>query len=584
MITRPSFIAFFLALCAFAGSAAGSARAVHYEVELTLDLARQTISGAETITFRGSGPVELGAADMSVSEVALDGSPLPHSHADGRLRFTLPPSGEESRRVRLRYTGKPTRGLRMTEQQAFTAFHTNHWMVCDVDPAAKATLRLTLVVPSSLGVVATGKRAGDEPLPGGLVRHHFELERPYSTYVFGFAAAAFREATGTASRVALRYLGTTLTAEELQRIFGPTPEMLAFFEERAGVPYPDDVYTQVLLPNGPAQEMAGLSVMSERYGKATLADPREDHLVAHELAHSWWGNLVTARTWSDFWLNEGLVTFMVAAFKERSWGRDEYDRERGLARLRYERALAKGEWRPLVHTGWKTAEEMGGVMTYSRGALVLHLLRRQLGEAAFWNGLREFTRAHAGGSVDSNDLRVAMERASGQELQRFFAQWVYGDRPDLIARHRLVNGGVEIEIEQRQTGAWTFPLELAVEGATQRITRRVEVTARRQTFRIAFDEPVVSVVVDAQRDLPDPIAHSRPVPMLLAQLRMDPQPLVRVSAITELEKVCASNATVAGCGEYAVALTTAVNGDAARMVRSVAAQALERARGAKPPQ
>jgi aminopeptidase N len=556
---------------------AQSVRAVAYEVELSIDFAEGTVEGVETVVLRGGGSVDLAAAELTVREVSLEGTALTFEQAEGRVRFAVPESDGETR-VRLRYSGKPTKGLRISAEQAFTAFHTNHWMVCDIDPAAKATLQLAVIVPKGLTAVGSGKPAGRDVLEDGRVRFRFALERPHSTYLFGFAVAAFAEATAERGAVALRYLGTPFSAEELQRIFRQTPAMLAFFEEKSGVPLPAARYTQVLIPNGPAQEMAELSVMSERYGRSYLDDPREDFLVAHELAHQWWGNLVTCRTWSDFWLNEGMATFMVAAWKERFWGRDEYDRELGMARQRYENALANGQGRPLVHTKWKTAEEMGGPVTYSRGALVLHLLRRQLGETAFWNGIREFTRAHAGGSVDSNDLRVALEKASGQDLRTFFAQWVTGEMPSLLATHRDVPNGVEIRIEQRQADVWQFPIELAVQTATQRITRRVQVTKRSETFRFAVTEPVLSVVVDAKRDLPDPIAHERPVPMLLAQLQGEPELSVRIGAIRALEKGCSAPTAPAPCSELPAALERAIAEDAGRLVRTVATQTLERLR------
>ena len=548
---------------------------MRYEVELSIDFAAGTIEGVETIVFRGGGAVDLAAAELTVAGVTVEGAALPFEQHEGRVRFVVP-SGDA--RVQLRYRGKPTKGLRIAPAQAFTAFHTNHWMVCDIDPAAKATLQLALIVPNELTAVGSGKPLRQEPLADGRMRYRFALERPHSTFLFGFAVAAFTEATAQKGNVALRYLGTPFSAEELQRIFRQTPAMLEFFKERAGVPFPGERYTQVLMPNGPAQEMAEMSVLSERYGRSYLDDPREDYLVAHELAHQWWGNLVTNRTWSDFWLHEGIVTFMVAAWKERFWGRDEYDREMGVARQRYENALANKQGRPLVHANWKTAEEMSGPIAYSRGALVLHLLRRQLGETAFWNGIREFTRAHAGGSVDSNDLRAAMEKASGQELRTFFAQWVTGEVPSLSATHRMAANAVEITIEQRQPSVWTFPIELAVQTATQRVTRRVQVNKRKQTFRIGVDEAMMSVVVDAKRDLPDPIAHERPLTMLLAQIATDPEPAVRIGAIRTVEKLCGATDAPASCHDLPSAPNRAAAEDASRLVRTVATQTLERLR------
>jgi aminopeptidase N len=576
---RFAFVSFLLALGLRVN--AQPVRAIGYEVELAIDFAAATVEGVETIVLRGGGNVDLAAAEITVSEVSLAGTALPFEQREGRLRFTLPANGGDAR-VRLRYRGKPTRGLRIAPEQAFTAFHTNHWMVCDLDPSAKATLQLALIVPSALTAVGSGKPVGRDVLEDGRVRYRFALERPHSAFLFGFAVAAFNEASAQKGTVALRYLGAPFSVDELQRIFRHTPAMLEFFEQRAGVPFPGERYTQVLIPGGPAQEMAEMSVMSERYGRSYLDDPREDFLVAHELAHQWWGNLVTNRTWSDFWLHEGMVTFMVAAWKERFWGRDEYERELGVARQRYENALAKGQARPLVHTNWKTAEEMSGPVAYSRGALVLHLLRRQLGETAFWNGIREFTRTHAGGSVDSNDFRVALEKTSGDDLRPFFAQWVTGEAPSLVATHRIAAKRVEIDIEQKQASVWTFPIELAVQTATQRMTRRVQVTKRKETFRFAVDEPVVSVVVDAKRDLPDPIAHERPLTMLLVQMATDPEVSIRINAIRAAENRCSANNAPPQCSELPAALERAIEEDGARFVRTVATQTLERVRRMSP--
>src|SRR6185369_3630890 len=132
------------------------------------------------------------------------------------------------------------------------AFHTSHWMVCDDDPSAKATLRLALDVPAGLEAIAVGHPEGRQELPDGRARYRFNLDRPYSSYLFGFAVGRFQHAEGKGGDVALRYFSPTLTEEELARVFRQTPGMLAFFTQRAGVPYPLDAYTQVLLPDGPA--------------------------------------------------------------------------------------------------------------------------------------------------------------------------------------------------------------------------------------------------------------------------------------------------------------------------------------------
>jgi aminopeptidase N len=553
-----------------------------YEADLRIDLVEQSVRGEVAVTFTsmadGLSVVELEAPGLTVESVSEKGLPVSHKVKEGRLRAMLaqPATRGERRTLSIRYAGKPERGMRFATDQVFTSFHTGHWLVSRSEPADKATLTLALTLPSDLVVVASGRPVSREELPGGLARHVWREDRPYSTYVFGFAAGRFREASRQVGGVRLRFLAPGLTPEELDRAFVDTEAMLTFFETKAGAPFPGEAYPQVLLPGAPAQEMSSFSLMSEAYGRSVLADPREDYLIAHELAHQWWGNLVTCETWSDFWLNEGMVTFLTAAYKEHQWGRDEYERERAMARLRYERVAVEGKDRPLVHHNWSTPEDMSGPVAYSKGALVLHLLRVQLGERAFWEGLRDYTRAGAGGSVDSEDLRAALEKASGRDLKPFFAQWVYGVAPDLVARHRAEKGEVVVEIEQRQESLWTVPLIVAVETERGRESRRVELRQRKEVLRLAVDAPVLSVRIDEGGELPLPVRHERPPAMLRYQMVEEPDLPGRVEALEALEKACGTAPGESGCGDLGEALEERVATGSSRLVRQLAARALER--------
>jgi aminopeptidase N len=575
-MTARRLLLFFVILISLAPGAR-AADVTAYDLDLALDFSTQSISGEERLTLRaGAGPVvQLAARDLTIEGVWEGERALPFEHRDGVLRITLAPEAA-SRSIRILYSGSPKRGLRFSGDQAFTAFNTSSWMVCEDDPSAKATLRLGVVVPADIEVISGGVAERAEQLRDARTRYRFRMERAYSTYLYGFAAGRFHHAEAGP----LKYASVTHEPEALGRIVRRTPEMAAFFEDLAGVPLPGPSYTQVFLPDAPPQEMTEMSIMSDRYGASVLDDPREDYLVAHELAHSWWGNLVTCRTWSDFWLNEGMATYMVAAWKQRFWGTEEYERELTMARLRYHAALAKNEGRPLVFTGWKEPGEMGGPVTYSKGALVLRLLRREIGDAAFRDGLRAYTRAAAGGSVVSDDLRIAMEKASGRDLKPFFAQWVYAPPPQLVAMHQIVRRGVEVTIEQRQPASWTFDVDIVVSTALQRSVRRVHVTQRKQTFAFALDEPLLSVAVDPEGLLPDPIAHERPVSMLRFQLSDDPALAVRVGAVRELERICSAAAKPADCVDADAALDRAAEGDRARFVRQLASQSLARLRAA----
>ena len=243
------------------------------------------------------------------------------------------------------------------------------------------------------------------------------------TYTFGFAAGPFTEATGFGGRA--RYLAEGFEAAELRRIFRDTSDMIGFFADRAGVKYPEATYTQVLTAQGIGQEMGGFSIMPEAYGREMLTSTSVATLAAHELAHQWWGNLVTCRAWTHFWLNEGFATFMAAAYTEHREGRQAYLRAIDAARVRYEAVRDAGRDRPLVFESWNRPTADDRTIVYQKGAYVLHRLREQLGERAFWAGIRSYTRAYVGQSVTSQDFQRAMQTSSGRDLSGFFARWVY---------------------------------------------------------------------------------------------------------------------------------------------------------------
>ena len=410
------------------------AAVVHYDVRLGLDIGAGTISGTLELTARGrdagSDVVMLDVGELTIDSVDAGGRKLPFTAAERRIELRLPERlvGGKTQRLSVAYRGQPRRGLRFVEerQQAYTVFSTSQWMPAVDAPGQKATLRLRLTTPRGLAAVASGERVGERPAPGGRVEHEWRLSTPLSTYVFGFAVGPFRRVAETHRGVRLEYWGTGFSDDELRRAFAETRPLLDFFEDRAGVRYPGTVYTQVLAAGRVEQEVGLFTLLSESYGRRVLDDPADLWLMAHELAHQWWGNGVTCADWTDFWLNEGMATFLAAAYRETRQGREAYLKEIDEARLAYERVREKGADKPVVFADWLRPTADDRTIVYSKGAYVLHLLREHLGDAPFWDGLRAYTRRHMGGSVTTPDFQKAMEQTSRRDLSDFFRRWVYG--------------------------------------------------------------------------------------------------------------------------------------------------------------
>jgi aminopeptidase N len=174
-----------------------------------------------------------------------------------------------------------------------------------------------------------------------------------------------------------------------------------------------------------AQEVSRHAVIGKAMLDPILATPDEDWVIAHELAHQWWGNLITCADWNEFWLNEGITSFMTAAWKQQRWGEAAYQRELDLAGKRWERAKQAGYDKPLSWTGDYPSLGIKRAIHYSKGMLFMHALRQEMGEPAFWAGFKRYTQANVGRSVTAADLQQAMEAEAGRSLRVQFAAWVY---------------------------------------------------------------------------------------------------------------------------------------------------------------
>jgi aminopeptidase N len=405
----------------------------HYDVQLEPQLDSKTITGTATfsvVLHRDNlmTTIALDRGRLEIDAVEEDGRPRAYTIDGGRLRIMLPRGrADETRAVTVRYHGLPSSGLvfNAEREQIYTVFSTSQWMIALDEPSARATLRLRLTMPRRWTAVASGREIARRELSANTVVVEWEQTRPVPTYTFGFAAGAFSEVTDGASGTALRFLGRGFPESELRQIFSETAKAMAFFEQRSGVPYPGDAYAQALVARTAGQEMAGLSIVSEEYGRAVLADPSAIGLLAHELAHQWWGNMVTCHAWTEFWLNEGFATYMAAAYREQRFGRDAYLSDVASMKARYEQVRARGNDRPLVFPNWDRPTADDRTLVYQKGGYALHELRELLGDTAFWAGIRRYTTEHVGRSVTTEDFRAAMEQASGNDLRAFFDRWVY---------------------------------------------------------------------------------------------------------------------------------------------------------------
>jgi len=490
---------------------------LHYRLELEVSPASRMLDGANTMTV---ACVADGVTvfrfwlhpALAVTALTVDGRAAAWRRLDERaLEVELGSSCNAGDRFELRvaYRGSPvTAGLSsiVFESQGgwpvvatlSEPWFASTWWPVKEDSRDKATGELVITVPAELTVVANGTLVDVQAVSSGRRRFHWSTTYPTSPYLFAFAATRYSSVTasfvhdGGAMPVEF-YLYPDLDTEDTRERWLAVVAMLETFGELFG-PYPflAEKYAIYQFPWRGGMEH---QTASGQGGDHAFSE----YLTAHELAHQWWGDLVTCATWSDIWLNEGFATYAEALWSERGAGAN------GASALRSAMAARRpGNLEGTVYIASPTSVQriFSADLSYRKGAWVLHMLRRVIGDESFFAVLEDYRERFAYRSATTADFQSVAEEVAGRDLDWFFAEWVYGGgapayrsgwREHEIAGQRFL----EISLEQTQADpVFTMPLELEVlaGGGAQR--PRLWNDARLQHFLLPVPAPVDAVEVD----------------------------------------------------------------------------------------
>ena len=341
------------------------------------------------------------------------------------LIINLSKREKRENKIIINYHGNPKQGLLFDIEngEAYTLYATSQWMICNDSPSDKALFKLNLLIPVDKDCVASGELL-NKVRQNNKILYSYQQDYESPTYTYGFVIGDFNKAEEKYQGVLLNYFARNYSTDQLKTIFKETPSIISFFEQKSGVEYYQSVYTQVLIGNH-YQEMSGYSILKVRYGNLVLKDSTETNLISHELAHQWWGNRITCRNWNHFWLNEAMATFMSAAYNEHRFGKDKYRSDIDSYFKVYEGIEKRGNDRSLVFEDWLNPSKDDRNIVYFKGAYVIHLLREEMGDEAFWNAIRFYSTKYFGKSVKTVDFQQAFEESSGVELEGFFNKWIY---------------------------------------------------------------------------------------------------------------------------------------------------------------
>ncbi|MFL5501340.1 MAG: M1 family aminopeptidase [Gemmatimonadaceae bacterium] len=529
---------------------------------LRFDWSRQAVVGRTTLTIAGlpdAAPlstVMVDAGDMTFKRVAGDDKALRYDYDGSVLTVHLASSLRAGQKtsITIDYDGanrskgayfRPAKHIVWTQGET----QDNHFWVPTYDfPNDKTTWEFFIWTAKDERALSNGRLAGSRAV-GDSVEWHWIQDKPASTYLMTTVVGNYTVLQDKPWRnVSVGYWTYPDSVDAAWRGFAKTPQAIDVFSRKTGVPYPWVKYDQIVIPEFQYGGMENVTATSQNDAEILHPAASEPQaisipLMAHELGHQWYGDLLTTRDWGDVWLNEGFATFMEQVFREDDQGVDETALDRLGAQEQTIEADRRNR-RPIVWNKWVNdpIEVFFSGHIYPKGATILQMLRHQLGDALFWKAMNHYTTEHAYGNVVTDDLRKAFEETTGKDFKAFFDQWVYGagfpvfqvsSAYDAAARRLVINAR---EVQPRDSMTGFFDVDVDVEARTDSGVVRFVVPVRNGTGEAGANLKAAprSIRWDKGNWILDLTDFPRSTRMMQYQLVNDDDVLGRIEAVDVL--------------------------------------------------
>jgi aminopeptidase N len=569
---------------------------LHLALDVIPDFKQRTIDGQATIKFKPIlkpvREIKLDAVDLNVHTVTSTEKIQGYQVTPDKLVITFAtdiPVGQETS-VTVSYDAEPKIGIYFrTPEMGYKAGDTHlfsqgeeidarHWYPCFDSPNEKFTSEVTCHVPEGMTVISNGRLVSSEKDPAtGLVAFHWSQESPHANYLITLCAGYFKKLEDQYKNVPLAFYTPASEIQDATDSFRDTKDIMGFFEEEIGVPYAwakyDEICVNDFVEGGMENTSATTLTDSTLFRDDTENVRDSDSLISHEMAHQWFGDLVTCKDWSHIWLNEGFATYYETLYNCHKNGRDAmiyelYGRTRMITGL-------TNDTNPIVRRNFDDPQEMfDGNITYSKGSWVLHMLRSQLGVDTYRRCIKTYLERYQYGNVVTENLRSVIEELTGRSYDQFFDQWLYhAHYPELEVGYDWDEQTklAKVSIQQVQDVSenvllFNFPLTIRFKGAFGTSDHTIEVKQAAEDFYFPLESAPEIVRVDPDYTLLAKVTFPVPNAMLYAQLADTNDVAGRLLAIEQLST---------SHDKPAVAhLKTALNNDPFYGVRVEASKAL----------
>jgi len=403
-------------------------------------------------------------------------------------------------------------------QQIWTQGETENnsrWFPTIDKPNERTTQELTVTVASKYKTMSNGLLLKSTDNGDGTRTDYWKQEKPHAPYLFALVVGDFAMVQDKWKDIDVNYYVEPEFEEHARAIFPHTPEMLTFFSDKLEVEYPWEKYSQAVVRDYVSGAMENTTAVifgefMQKTERDLIDELTNEKVVAHEMMHHWFGDYVTCESWANLTLNEGFANYSEYMWLEHKYGKDAADLH-WLEEFDGYLGQARGQGtHPLIHYGYDDKEEMFDAHSYNKGGMVLHMLRNYLGDDAFFSGLTKYLTDNALTAVEVDELRMAFEDTTGEDLNWFFNQWyLQQGHPNLEFSkfYNVETGNLELTVLQTQDPArnpsvFEIPLQVDIyTGAATKKREAVRVTKREETFLIPVTDKPVFVDIDPEKVL-----------------------------------------------------------------------------------
>ncbi|WP_339710498.1 M1 family metallopeptidase [uncultured Kriegella sp.] len=508
---------------------------LHYSFDLKLSDATDAIKATATllVKFKTDGiktlrldlikeNTERGSKGMRVTQIISKNTTLNYTHSNDVLLIHFPPSEEnEERTISIAYEGIPNDGLKIGPNKYGdrTFFSDNwpnkarNWLPTVDHPYDKATSEFIITAPMRYQVVSNGIKLEETILENGMRLTHWKQSVPIATWLYVLGVAEF--AVQYVDSFQGKSIQTWVYKQDRDAGFydfaTPTKHALEFYSDYVG-PFAYEKLANIQSNSVNGGMEAASAIL---YGENSVVGDRNvrwRNVVIHEIAHQWFGNAVTEYDWNDVWLSEGLTTYFTMRFIKHAYGEDAFTAELKKARNIVFKLSKNNEDYRIVHDNLTNMAKVTSGLTYQKGAWITHMICNHIGEEAFQKGIRDYYQQFFNGNATTLDLRMALERASGKDLNKLFDQWLYQGGNiklkgtwDYDKKEKLIT--IELKQVQPKNYAFNMPIEIGISHEKNTI---------QQIETIALDQRSITVSIPSET-LPKNIELD-PKTKLLAQL------------------------------------------------------------------